>query len=296
MADNTNSNEDKHDVFFGIIPFWVIESIRTSTAMHLYCVLTLWMDFKTHDGWPSRAQLAEALGKGVKTVDRAMRELEDIGAVQVTRRRRKGTKENYSNTYFMPRTPPDYSRPQMPEEIELDYDPDEEEATIEIDWGTELTPRSPANVAVTRPTYQYPSVSRPTSSSAPVAPSPQAATAREPEQEATAESRLSPLQELGDEDLKNKLLDMIVRASADWQHYTYVDIPNDLFDCPDSIGVLEESINNLYDDVDRIVGDDICNKGWDDRLARLIAQKPDRPRWGAAVWLNTYINWARLQG
>ena len=294
MTDNTNSNEDKHDVFFGIIPFWVIESIRTSTAMHLYCVLTLWMDFKTHDGWPSRAQLAEALGKGVKTVDRAMRELEDNGAEQVTRRRRKGTKENYSNTYFMPRTPPDYSRPQMPEEIELDYDPDEEEATIEIDWGTELTPRSPANVAVTRPTYQYPSVSPSTPSPAPVAPSPQAATAREPQGPA-AEIRLSPLQEIGDETIKNQLLDTAVRASADWQHYLNEDIPADRFEPPESIDVLEESINNLYDVTYRIVGDDICNKGWDDRLAKLIAQKPDRPRWGAAVWVNTYINWARLQ-
>lgn len=200
-----------------------------------------------------------------------MKELEESGILSVERRRNKRTGNFYANSYVL----------RFADPSESTFRPAVEQA-FRVTKPTDLT----------TPT----SVSRPTSSSAHVAPSPQAATAREPQEPAAVEeARLSPLQELGDEDLKNKLLDLAVKASADWQHYTYVDIPNDLFDCPDSIGVLEESINNLFDDVDRVVGDDICNKGWDERLARLIAQKPDRPRWGAAVWINTYINWARLQ-
>lgn len=284
MADANHSSSGTLEVEgftpFAQIPVWVLRSggKLPSGAVQLYGVIMTYADNTTHAAFPSKPTLAADMGVSESTVGRAIKALEGFGALVVTRRRNKRTGNYYANHYVLRFTDPSQNPLSEPSVTDA--------PRREVTGDSRTRPTD-----LTTPT----SVSRPTSSSSPVAPSPQAATASDPQQAATEGSRLSPLQELGDEDLKNKLLGLIVRASADWQHYTYVDIPNDLFDCPDSIGVLEESINNLYDDVDRIVGDDICNKGWDERLARLIAQKPDRPRWGAAVWLNTYINWARLQ-
>lgn len=264
---------------FAQIPIWVLRSggKLSSVAVQLYGVIMTYADNTTHAAFPSKPTLAADMGVSVSTVGRAIKALEGSGALVVTRRRNKRTGNYYANHYVLRFTDPSQNPLSEP--------------SVTDDPRREVTGDSrtrPTNL--TTPT----SVSRPTSSSAPVAPSPQAATAQD-DKPAAAQTVPSPLQEIGDETIKNQLLDIAVRASADWQHYLNEDIPADRFEPPDSIDVLEQSLNNLYDDVDRIVGDDICNKGWDDRLAELIAQKPARPRWGAAVWVNTYINWARLQ-
>lgn len=281
MADDENTSTISTDggQSFAMVPYWLLKYPEpvSDGAIRTYAVLL--MHAGCHGGpqnaaYPSRATLAhEIQKKSVRSVDGYIKELKKIGALRVISRKRPGSAENAVNHYVV-----------------VTIDPTTSNEVVH-----ETAPRGAVDCSENKnQRTRTTSVSRPTSSSANVAPSPQAATAPD-DKPAEAQTVPSPLQEIGDEDIKNQLLDIAVRASGDWQHYLNEDIPADRFEPPESIDVLEQSLNNLYDDVDRIVGDDICNKGWDERLARLIAQKPDRPRWGAAVWLNTYINWARLQ-
>ena len=282
MADSNDTSSGTLEVEgftpYAQIPVWVLRSggKLPSGAVQLYGVIMTYADNTTHAAFPSKPTLAADMGVSESTVGRAIKALEGFGALVVTRRRNKRTGNYYANHYVLRFTDPSQNPLSEPSVTD---DPRREVTGDSRTRPTDLT----------TPT----SVSRPTSSSSPVAPSPQAATADDEQQ--PARKLPSPLQEIGDDDIKNQLLDIAVRASTDWQHYLNEDIPADRFDSPESIDVLEQSLNNLYDDVDRIIGDDICNKGWDDQLAKLIAKKPDRPRWGAAVWVNKYINWARLQ-
>lgn len=84
---------------FSIIPHWVIRSGVSGTAIHLYTILMMYANNETGQAWPTRTTLARELDKGTKTVDRALKELEDAGAVTIRRRQRAGTKECYSSLY-----------------------------------------------------------------------------------------------------------------------------------------------------------------------------------------------------
>lgn len=254
-------------VLFAMVPkdFAIDPKVPPSTKA-VYLALSAHARAKTGKCWPSQKLLAAETGLSVPTVKRAVAQLRELGIIQSSQIHHQRTIYNLTP----PHSDPEQGSPMTPAGIT--HDP--QNKTKEQDSTT--------------------TVSRPTSSSANVAPSPQAATTPD-DKPAEAQTVPSPLQEIGDENIKNQLVDIAVRASGDWQHYLNEDIPADRFEPPESIDVLEQSLNNLYDVTYRIVGDDICNKGWDDRLAKLIAQKPDRPRWGAAVWVNTYINWVRLQ-
>lgn len=92
---------------FAVIPSWVIRA-GSSRAVHLYAVLA---DMAGRDGaaWPSRRTLADAIGVSVDTVDRAVTELVDLGALSVEPQTHDGRQT--SNLYLLNHTPPPASPP-----------------------------------------------------------------------------------------------------------------------------------------------------------------------------------------
>lgn len=102
---------------FSIIPHWVIFSGISSGAIHLYAVLAKYADNDTGQAFPARSRLASDLGKSVDTIDRAAKELVQVGALRVTQRKRKGSKENYSNLYTLITANPNPT--QVPDVIEV---------------------------------------------------------------------------------------------------------------------------------------------------------------------------------
>ncbi|MBI4943040.1 MAG: hypothetical protein HY830_20030 [Actinobacteria bacterium] len=89
---------------FSIVPEWVLDAAVSDAAVRLYAVL---LRFGATSGqrMPSRRTLADRLRKkSVDSVDRALKELVAIGAVEVTRRSRDGL--NLTNRYLVRSTRP----------------------------------------------------------------------------------------------------------------------------------------------------------------------------------------------
>lgn len=89
---------------FAIVPEWVIDADISDCAYRLYSVLLRYGQ-SSGQRMPGRALLATRLKKKSKdTVDRALKELVDIGAVVVERRRRGPV--NLTNRYHLVCSPP----------------------------------------------------------------------------------------------------------------------------------------------------------------------------------------------
>ena len=97
----------------------VLDAGVSSGAVHLYVVLGRYTDNDTGRAFPSRATLAKAMGKTLRTIDTYIRELVKIGAILVTRRRRAGTMENRSSVYTLHRELADrIERAETPEVVQ----------------------------------------------------------------------------------------------------------------------------------------------------------------------------------
>ena len=70
------------DIYFAIIPEWVLYADISSSAIRLYCTLARFADDhgRCH---PSRKTIAEKMRCSTKTIDRAVAELIEIGALSV---------------------------------------------------------------------------------------------------------------------------------------------------------------------------------------------------------------------
>lgn len=94
----------KAQVTFGMVPDWVIYSSISDRAVRLFAVLWSHAD-KEYRAHPGRKLLAELVHvKSVKSIDRAMKELIDIGAVTVHHRFTKAGAPR-SNDYVVNATP-----------------------------------------------------------------------------------------------------------------------------------------------------------------------------------------------
>lgn len=123
---------------FALIPDWVIDLDISSTAFKLYAALARYADNQTHRAFPSRETLAERLKCSVKTVERAVTELEMAGAI------RKESRGRYqSNVYTLVMVNPDRTKMSI----------DETEMSVE---GTKMSVRMDKNVALTRTTELEP--------------------------------------------------------------------------------------------------------------------------------------------
>jgi len=105
LKDENTKSRITSDEFFAIIPESILYSDISDKALRLYCVLRRYADKGSGESHPSRRTLAEKTKCSVDTVDRAIRELQDIGALVVEHRfidSEDGLKkENTSNNYIV---------------------------------------------------------------------------------------------------------------------------------------------------------------------------------------------------
>jgi len=94
---------------FVLIPEWVIDLEMSSGAFRLYAVLGKYADWKDGMAWPSRGTLAHQMKSSVDSIDRWLKELVDIGVLEVSRRlvtTPSSTTTNLTNLYRIIRTKP----------------------------------------------------------------------------------------------------------------------------------------------------------------------------------------------
>lgn len=150
MFDMNDSIAVRRDNHFSQIPHWVTEAHISDGAFRLYAVLFKYSDNTARTAYPSRATLANKLRKSTKSVDNYVKELVAVGALKVHRRKRKGTKENYTNLYTVITVNPNAF-------AEL------QEAAPEQDWeiveevGKPVSPPSEASFPETIPSLTTPS-------------------------------------------------------------------------------------------------------------------------------------------
>lgn len=85
------------------VPVWILRSGAnlSNGARAVYGVIMSYADNNTRVAFPSRETLAEDLGVSVATVKRAIKELENFGALNVTRQRNKRTGNFFANRYTL---------------------------------------------------------------------------------------------------------------------------------------------------------------------------------------------------
>lgn len=85
------------------IPKWIIRSgdALSHGAVRLYGAIMTYADNDTKAAFPGREKLAENLGIKVRSISTYIKELEDFGALNVTRRRNKRTGNFYANHYVL---------------------------------------------------------------------------------------------------------------------------------------------------------------------------------------------------
>lgn len=127
MKNNTAITADNR---FAIIPHWVIYSDLSDAALRLYAVMAKYADNSSGKAWPSRGTLAKDMRKSEKTVDRAIKELVQAGALRVSRRYDPETREYRSNLYTLITAKP----------------------AIEEGVASPVSPPTPKDVPLTRPT------------------------------------------------------------------------------------------------------------------------------------------------
>ena len=92
------------EVRFSIVPEWVIDADISDRAVRVYAILARYADSETHQAFPSRETLAKRARCHWRSIDRAIGELIQLGAV--TKTHRKNGKEYQSNIYTLKRVLP----------------------------------------------------------------------------------------------------------------------------------------------------------------------------------------------
>lgn len=74
-------------VYFAVIPEWVLDLPMSAQAVRVYCCLRRYADNKSGECWPSRRTLAMRSRTSITTLDRCLKELVDHGAIRMERRK-----------------------------------------------------------------------------------------------------------------------------------------------------------------------------------------------------------------
>lgn len=106
--DNSSTLEIKGFTPYAQIPRWILRAgdKLSHGAVRLYGVIMTYADNSTRAAFPSREKLAEDMGVKVRSISTYIKELEDFGALEVTRRRNKKTGNFYANHYVLVFTEP----------------------------------------------------------------------------------------------------------------------------------------------------------------------------------------------
>jgi DNA-binding transcriptional MocR family regulator len=87
----TESSIEAHaidaQVYFAVIPEWVLDLPVSAAAIRVYCCLRRYADNKTGQCFPSRKSLAMRSRCSIATVDRCIKELAEHGAIKVAKRK-----------------------------------------------------------------------------------------------------------------------------------------------------------------------------------------------------------------
>lgn len=94
----------KSDVYFSIVPEWVIDAPISAQAVRVYAVLCRYADKEDGTCFPSIKTLGERINVSDSTIKRALKELKEIGAIKSQKRFDKATGEQTSNLYTVMRT------------------------------------------------------------------------------------------------------------------------------------------------------------------------------------------------
>jgi DNA replication protein DnaD len=81
------STEVDADLKFSIIPEWLLDSEVSHKAIRIYALIARYADNQTLTAWPARSTLAARAKCTVKSVDRALNELIEAGALAKELRR-----------------------------------------------------------------------------------------------------------------------------------------------------------------------------------------------------------------
>lgn len=113
---------------FALIPEWLLYSPIGDKALRLYAVLSRYAD-QSGKAWPSRALLGRKMACTTKTIDRALEELAQIGAVKVTGRVRENGQRT-SNAYFLQRAEATFVSPAQTTNVQC-HPPTDVQAEVE---------------------------------------------------------------------------------------------------------------------------------------------------------------------
>jgi GntR family transcriptional regulator len=94
----------KSDVYFSIVPEWVIDAPISAQAVRVYAVLCRYADKDDGTCFPSIRTLSERIHVSESTIKRALKELKAIGAIKSQKRFDKATGEQTSNLYTVMRS------------------------------------------------------------------------------------------------------------------------------------------------------------------------------------------------
>ena len=103
MEDDTSTLTVEGFTPYAQIPRWVLRAgdQLSHGAVRLYGVIMTYADNSSRAAFPGREKLAGDLGIKARTVSTYIKELEEFGAMRVTRRRNKRTGNFYSNHYVL---------------------------------------------------------------------------------------------------------------------------------------------------------------------------------------------------
>jgi len=87
--------------YFAILPESILFAPISSNAIRLYCILRRRADEKTNACYPSQNYLAKNMYCSVRTIQRCLEELVEIGAITVEHRKLADTDAYTSNMYYL---------------------------------------------------------------------------------------------------------------------------------------------------------------------------------------------------
>lgn len=107
INDDIKSSSAESDNYFAILPEWILYSKKSPVAICVYAVLNRYAN-QQGTCFPSRKTIAEKIGVSIRSVDKAIKELQELGAVHVKHRTvGEGEILQYqSNIYHLTTKPP----------------------------------------------------------------------------------------------------------------------------------------------------------------------------------------------
>lgn len=97
--------DEQSSLQFAMVPLWVMESVTPSSVM-VYLWLHSYTSAASAVAFPARKTLAERAGLSINTVDKALRELRDAGAIRIIPTYRGDGSQGANRYQIMPGMPP----------------------------------------------------------------------------------------------------------------------------------------------------------------------------------------------